>query len=120
LASDLGADYTINVQREDPAALVADMTDEGLGADVVYECSGAGPAAAQLLKLVRRRGPYVQIGLFGSPVAWDLDQICYKELVVTGSNAHVPSAWPRAIRLMAEGKVQIRPLITDIFAVTEW
>ena len=33
-----------------------------LGADVVYECSGAGPAAQQLLKLVRRRGRYAQIG----------------------------------------------------------
>jgi L-iditol 2-dehydrogenase len=120
LARELGADHTLNVQHDDPAALVVDLTQEGLGADVVYECSGAGPAAAQLLTLVRRRGRYVQIGLFGAPVAWDLDQLCYRELTVTGSFASIPSAWPRALRLMAEGKVKTAPLITDIFPVTDW
>ncbi len=93
LARTLGADHTVNVQQDDPTALVQALTDEGLGADVVLECSGAGAAAQQLLPLVRRRGRYVQIGLFGRPIAWDLDQICYKELTVTGSNASVPSSW---------------------------
>ncbi len=120
LARELGADYVVNVQRDDAKLIVQSITDEGLGADIVYECSGAGTAAAQLLDLVRRRGCYVQIGLFGKPVAWDLDQICYKELVVTGSNASVPSAWIKALRLMATGEVQTKPLITHIFDVTEW
>ena len=120
LARELGADYTLNVQQDDPTALVAAITDEGLGADVVYECSGAGPAAQQLLPLVRRRGRYAQIGLFGKPVAWDLDQICYKELTVTGSNASVPSSWTRALRLMAAGTVRTAPLISHRFPVSEW
>lgn len=120
LARELGADYVINVQQENPKMLIQDITPEGLGADVVYECSGAGPAASQLLELVRRRGRYVQIGLFGKPVAWDLDQVCYKELLVTGSNASVPSAWIRAIQLMKAGLVQTKPLITDIYDVTAW
>lgn len=120
LARDLGADHIVNVQRDDPKPLIADLTEGGFGADVVYECSGAGPAAAQLLTLVRRRGRYVQVGLFGKPVAWDLDQLCYKELTATGSNASVPSAWQRAIQLMAEGKVRTKPLISHIFDVTDW
>jgi L-iditol 2-dehydrogenase len=120
LARDLGADHIVNVQHDDAAALVRDLTDEGLGADVVYECSGAGAAAAQLLELVRRKGRYVQIGLFGKPVAWDLDQLCFKEIVATGSNASVPSAWAKAVTLIGSGKVQTKPLITHRFPVTEW
>lgn len=120
MARSFGADYTMNVQRENPKELVTDITPEGMGADVVYECSGAGPAAAQLLDLVRRNGRYVQIGLFGKPIAWDLDQVCFKELVVTGSNASVPSAWIRALQLLETGKVQTKPLITDVYDVTEW
>ncbi len=120
LARELGADYVINVQQENPKTLIQDITPEGLGADVVYECSGAEPAASQLLELVRRRGRYVQIGLFGKPVAWDLDQVCYKELIVTGSNASIPSAWIRAIQLMKAGLVQTKPLITDVYDVTAW
>src|SRR5262249_12488307 len=76
LASDLGADHNVNVQREDAKTLVQNLTVGGFGADVVYECSGAGPAAVQLLDLVRRKGRYVQIGLFGKPIAWDLEQVC--------------------------------------------
>jgi L-iditol 2-dehydrogenase len=120
LARELGADYVINVQRESPDTLIAKITQEGLGADVVYECSGAGPAAAQILQLVRRRGRYVQIGLFGKSIAWDMDQVCYKELVVSGSNASVPSAWDKALKLLASGIVKTTPLITNIFPVTEW
>jgi L-iditol 2-dehydrogenase len=62
----------------------------------------------------------VQIGLFGKPIAWDLDQVCYKELVVTGSNASVPSSWLRAIQLMQNGQVRTEPLISDVYPVTEW
>jgi L-iditol 2-dehydrogenase len=120
LARKLGADYTLDVQNADPAQLIGDITPEGKGADVVYECSGAGPAAMQLLQLVRRGGRYVQIGLFGKPVAWDLDQVCYRELTVTGSNASIPAAWTRALQLMASGQVQTAPLISDSYPVTEW
>lgn len=120
LANDLGADYTVNVQADDPGKLVADITQEGLGADVVYECSGAGPAAAQLLTLVRRRGRYVQIGLFSQAISWDLNQLCYKELIATGSNASVPSSWDKALKLLAAGTVQTAPLITHAYDVTQW
>ncbi len=120
LAKQLGADHIINVQHDNPQELITLITEGGFGADVVYECSGAGPAAQQLLTLVRRKGRYVQVGLFGKPVAWDLDQLCYKELMATGSNASIPSAWNRAIQLMESGQVKTAPLITHQFPVTEW
>ncbi|HQY94026.1 zinc-binding dehydrogenase [Caldilinea sp.] len=120
LAAQLGADAVVNVQRADAAAVVRDLTVEGLGADVVYECSGAGQAAQQLLTLVRRRGRYVQIGLFGKPVAWNLDQLVYKELTATGSNASTPPSWLRALELMRTGKVRTDLLITHEFPVTAW
>jgi L-iditol 2-dehydrogenase len=115
----LGADHALNVERDDCRTAIADVTG-GSGADIVYECSGAGPATAMLLDVVRRGGQYAQIGLFGKPVAWDLDQVCIKELSVTGSNASVPSAWDRALRLMAGGVVDTESLVSGIFPVTEW
>ena len=119
LAAELGADHVVNVEETDAQALVGGLTG-GFGADIVYECAGAGPSAANLLGLVRRKGQYAQIGLFGKPIAWDLDQVCYKELAVTGSNASVPSAWDKALRLMAEGRVRTRELVTDAFPLAEW
>ena len=120
IAEELGADHVFNVSRHDPWPLIEDVTYGGLGADVVYECSGAAPAASQLLSLVRRRGRFVQVGLFGSPIMWDLDQVCYKELVVTGSNASTPESWVRAVRLLDSGAVNVKALVTHQFSLDEW
>ena len=120
LAERLGADHVVNVASIDPLPLVQDLTEQGLGADIVYECSGAGAAALQLLRLVRRRGRYVQVGLFGKPVSWDLDQVCFKELTVTGSNASTPESWVRAVRLLATGKIDTEALITHTFPLRDW
>ncbi len=119
MALELGADAVLNAQQDDYRAVVDELTD-GVGADIVYECSGAGPAARMLLELVRRGGQYSQIGLFGKSVEWNLDEVCYRELTVTGSNASVPSAWNRALELLATGKVQAEPLVSGVFPITEW
>jgi L-iditol 2-dehydrogenase len=119
LARELGAARAIDVDAEDAAPAIQELTD-GWGADIVYECSGAGPAALGLLDHVRRGGQYAQIGLFGKPVAWDLDRVCLKELRVTGSNASVPSAWRTALRLLAEGQVRAAPLISDVYPLAAW
>lgn len=118
LASQLGAVGTVNVQAGGTVEAALDLL--GGHADLVIECSGAPPAAQVLLEIVGRGGRYCQMGLYGRPVTLDLDVVCYKELVVTGSNATVPTAWPRALRLLESGLVDARPLITHRFALTEW
>lgn len=118
-ARDLGADVILNVQRDDYRSAIDEATGAH-GADIVYECSGAGQAAATLLQLVRPGGWYAQIGLFGRAVSWDLDQIVLKELTVTGSFASTPSSWRRALRLMAEGVVNLQPLVSGVFPITDW
>ncbi|HYO31104.1 MAG TPA: zinc-binding dehydrogenase, partial [Thermomicrobiales bacterium] len=119
LARDLGADEALDISQTEPRPVVDALTG-GLGADIVYECSGAGPSAMGLLGLVRRGGQYAQIGLFGKPVSWDLDQVCYKELSVTGSNASVPSAWDTALRLLGSGQVRTRELVSDVYPLEGW
>jgi L-iditol 2-dehydrogenase len=119
MATELGAVAAFDAQRDDYGAAIAELSD-GEGADIVYECSGAGPAAMTLLEHVRRGGQYAQIGLFGKPVAWNLDTVCYKELRVTGSNASVPSAWSRALALLADGAVCTAPLVSGVYPITAW
>ncbi|MEZ4865373.1 MAG: zinc-binding dehydrogenase [Caldilineaceae bacterium] len=119
LAKSLGADLTINVQTAAADQIVAELTD-GRGADVVFECAGAGASARSCLNLVRRRGRYGQVGLFGRSIELDLDLVCYKELEVHGSFAHLPSAWRKALNLLASGQVQTRPLVSAILPITEW
>lgn len=119
LAQTLGADLTLNVEEGTTPQVVAELTN-GVGADVVFECAGVGASARSCLDLVRRRGRYGQVGLFGKPITLDLDLVCYKELEVHGSFAHLPSAWRKALKLMASGQVQTRPLVSSILPITEW
>jgi L-iditol 2-dehydrogenase len=41
-------------------------------------------------------------------------------LVVTGTNASVASAWPRALKLLAEKKIDARRLITHRYPIVDW
>lgn len=119
LAGFLGATLALETERlEQPAEVVADAL--GGAPDLVVECSGAGPAAQLLLEVAGRGARYCQLGLAGRPISLDIDQVCYKELVVTGSNATVPAAWPRALRLLAQGLVRTERLISHRFGLDDW
>jgi L-iditol 2-dehydrogenase len=120
LAKLLGADAIINIEEVDHLRdAVKDVfgTD---GADLVIECSGAAPAARTLIDLARRGARFCQMGLYGKPITFDQDAVCYKELVVTGTNASVTSAWPKALKLLSEKKVDALGLVTHRFGITEW
>ena len=119
LAHGLGADGVLTVEAAD--ALDAAVVDAlGGEPDVAIECSGAEPAAAVLLRLVRKAGRYVQVGLYGRPVRLDLDQVCYKELRVSGSFATAPSSWLRALALAGSGAVPLAAIVGATFPLRDW
>jgi L-iditol 2-dehydrogenase len=120
LAKELGADHSINVQEVESVIESVKDAFKADGADLVIECSGAAPAAKTLLDVARRGGRFCQMGLYGKPILLDQDSICYKELVVTGTNASVTSAWTRALKLLAERKVNAQRLISHRFSVAQW
>ncbi len=119
LGKKLGADYTLNVQKQDPKELIMDLTN-GEGAEVFIDCSGAPPSVLMGLSLLRRGGKYTQIGLIGKAFPLEFDTIAYKELKVTGSLGQRWTSWKRALELMADGKVNTGALISDVFPISDW
>jgi L-iditol 2-dehydrogenase len=88
--------------------------------EVVIECSGAAAGMAFALESALRGGRYVQIGLAGKPVAVPLDEICFRELVVTGGNASTPQSWRRALALVEARKVDLAALVSGAVELREW
>jgi L-iditol 2-dehydrogenase len=88
--------------------------------DVVIECAGAAAAAAACLAAVKRRGKYVQLGLFGGPVPIDMNTVCLKDLTVTSGFGATPQGFRRAIRLAAAQHVRLGPLVTRVAPLSEW
>ncbi|NJD01460.1 MAG: zinc-binding dehydrogenase [Ruminiclostridium sp.] len=119
IAGELGIDLTVNIRQDDLKNIV-DRQTSGVGADAVLECSGAGNAVNAGLDIVRKRGRFVQVGLSGKNTAVDFDRICSKELIVTGAFSHTRRAWEKGLYLLGQGKINLKPLITRIYPLSEW
>ena len=119
LAKELGADVIVDVSKENLREIIMDLS-HGDGVDIILECSGAEEAAQGCLELLRRKGKYTQIGIFGKPIKFDLDRILYGEIRLMGSFSQKYSAWNAAIKLFAQRKILAKPLVTDILTLEKW
>jgi len=112
----LGADVTINVRELDPVAAIMALTN-GVGADMVVECSGQPGPAAQAFDLVRKNGRLSINGVYHEPVTVPLNKIVQWNLLITGPKAEGQWALERAIPLLADGRLDLKPLITHRFSL---
>ncbi len=120
LAKKLGADIIVDTMEEDLAAIVNEVTD-GYGVDKVYDASGAVPAVNTSLPLIRKKGQFVQVGLFANKmVDLDTESIIQREIEYIGSRSQNPYDWPIAIHLLAKGAINIDQMITKKYPLTEW
>ena len=131
-ARELGADY-VYYSEDDPVQEVLRLTD-GVGADVVLDCSGGEAAITQATRMVRNGGWVTVIGLWGYDFKVNLDRIPYNNLTVRGSwgwagmeyadqavrMAAGWHSWERALQIMAMGKIQLEPIITRRIRLEEW
>jgi D-xylulose reductase len=117
LAATLGPIAPVNVAKQNLKEVVDDMTD-GWGANLVFECSGNEKAAASVFEPLCPGGAVVYVGIPLQPIAYDVAAAMVKEARVEHvfRYAHV---YPRAIALMASGRLNVKPLITDTFRFEE-
>lgn len=117
LAATLGPIHPVNIAKEDLAAVV-DQQTEGWGAEVVFEASGNARAAAGVFNSLCPGGTVVFIGMPNDPISYDVVGASIKEARVEHvfRYAHV---YPAALKLMASGKIDVKPLITDTFKFEE-
>jgi threonine dehydrogenase-like Zn-dependent dehydrogenase len=117
MATELGADAVINVEKEDAEKVVKSYT-RNWGADVVMECAGSPAAVLQGIKSVRPGGRMILSG--GGTVTLDTDDLIVKEVSVFGEVSHIWTSWETAITLVKSGKVKLKPLISHVFPLSRW
>jgi len=119
LAKELGADFAVNIEKENLDKVVMANT-MGYGADVVLECAGSVAAINNALNLIKKRGYFTQIGLPSGKISFDISKIAFKELRFTGSLGSRKSSWEQSLKLQQEGKVRLEPLADTILPLSQW
>lgn len=121
-ASAWGADLVVDPASEDLAAIVAECTEDGRGADVIVTAAPAGVAQSQAVELAAPAG---RINFFGglprdaSVVSIDTNLIHYKELLVTGTTANAVEDCREALALVVDGAIDAPALVSARFDLDE-
>jgi D-xylulose reductase len=103
----------VNVTRTKLADEVSRLT-ANWGADVVFECSGSPKAWQGIVDLPRPGGTIVVVGLPVEAVLFDIASLSVKEITIA-SVFRYAHQYDRAIALMASGRVDLKPLISETF-----
>ena len=121
IAEALGADHTIEADREDVLARVLEITD-GVGVDVALDVvpGGAGPVR-DAIAAARIGGTIVLSGIKGKDETVDLDveAVIYKELVLKGVYSQARDAYLEAFRLLEQNTYNLERLHTHEFALED-
>jgi D-xylulose reductase len=96
------------------AERVAELTD-GWGADVVFEASGSMKAFEGIFDLLAPAGTLVLVGMPPGAVAFDVVAAQAKEVRIETIFRYA-NVYPKALALLASGKVDLKPLISAIFS----
>ncbi|MDD1512149.1 zinc-binding dehydrogenase [Priestia megaterium] len=120
LAKSLGIDVTVDIQKESLEEIVLTYT-KGYGVDKLFECSGAVQALNQGLPLVKKKGTFVQVGIFSEKLnLLDQESIIQREITYIGTRSQKPSSWHIALKLLEEKKINTEKMITKIVPLDYW
>jgi L-iditol 2-dehydrogenase len=118
LAKKLGADHVINSASVDPLAVIKEANG-GQKADKVIVAIGNTQAQATAFRVV---APMGSVNIFASTnppsnVAFDPNLVHHSEVSIIGSYDKTRAELREATRLIDEGKIDVKPLITHRFGL---
>ena len=117
-AIELGATGVVNGREVNSVQAIMDIT-EGKGVDLVIETSGTEICARQGIEMLKKDGTLVQVGYSASGnMNLPTSMICDKELTIK-SVFRYRHIYPLAIKAVAEGKINLKGIVTDIFELDD-
>lgn len=96
------------------------MERDGLGADVVIDAAGVSATLKVALELIRPNGHITKVGWGPKPLNFSLDPLVQKNVTLQGSFSHNWPVWERVIALLANGQLDVKPIIGGVWSFEEW
>jgi len=116
LSEELGATATLRSGAELPKQ-IQDLTD-GAGVDIVVEAVGINQTIATAIDCVRKGGSVVLVGNITPEITLPLQKVVARQIRLQGSCAS-SGEYPRAIELLGNGAIRVKPLITAVAPLDE-
>ena len=112
-ARQLGAWAAINAQAVDVKKEVKRLL--GGGADVGIEAIGNPRTIEQAFECLRPGGRLCVVGYTDQVAALNAARLMFREMEIVGSLGCRPVDYPKIIQLVAQGRVQLKPVVTHRF-----
>ena len=113
-----GADFTINVRKENLAERVREIT-HGKGADSVLECAGGPTSMQEALENVKRGGRIGVVAWYTGPVQMDMNLAVRSNVRIYAARGEGGMNCGRSLALMSAGKIAADPIITHHFTLDQ-
>ena len=119
MAKECGADFAVNTREKDfgEALLECFGPDK---ADVIYDCAGNDITMGQAIRYARKGSKIVLVAVFTKEAHIDLFTLNDHELDLDTTMMYRHEDYVDAIRLVEEGKIRLRPLMSRHFAFTDY
>lgn len=116
MAKSFGATKVFHAEKDPLEKIILEETN-GLGVDMVLEISGQQKAYDQGLRILRKGGTFVIIGVAAKPIQLEVPtNIMYKEAKLFGvTGREMYGTWYQVIDLIQSGKVDLEKVITHRF-----
>ena len=116
-ARNMGADYVINVQKEDLLQRIGEIL--GDGPDVVFETAGSPVTIAQTPHVAKKGGTIVLVGMSSeSEIKYNFFQAMEKEVTIKCVFRY-RNLYPVAIAAISGGSINVKQIVTHEFTLDE-
>lgn len=113
-ARQCGFEYVINPNLDDLAEKILEVFGPDK-MDIIFECVGVQDTITQAVENARKGSDIVIVGVFGKQPQVNLGFVQDRELTLIGTLMYQRVDYEQAVSLVAEGKIQLEPLITHRF-----
>ena len=119
LAKQVGVDHVVNTSKKNFGTAMEEAFGPDL-ADVIYDCAGNDTTMGQAIQFARKGSTIILVAVFGKMATVDLAVLNDHELDLNTSMMYRHEDYVDAIRLVSEGKIQLKPLMSKHFAFRDY
>jgi L-iditol 2-dehydrogenase len=118
IAENTGADIIVNIKEQDPYEVIMDATN-GVGCDYVIESSGTEGGLGLAIKAAKRMGKILLLGFPHKPFPADFEELALNNKYIYTVRGEGWANVGRAVSMLNQGSVDLKPLITHTFPIAE-